>query len=450
MTQQPNILYVFADQWRASAFGYAGDPNVKTPNLDAFAREGVNFRKAVSGIPVCCPARATLISGQRPLSHGVFLNDVCLPHDRKSIAHRFKEAGYATAYVGKWHIEGHGRESFIPPERQRGFDYWKVLECTHNYNHSGYFEGNDSTMKFWDGYDAEAQTSDVCEYIRERKSQDKPFLMMLSWGPPHNPYDTAPERFRAMYQADNISLPPNVPVELAEQARNDLAGYYAHCTALDHQFQRLRDALRECGLEDNTILVFTSDHGDMLCSQGGTRKQKPWSESAHVPFLIRWPEGGVNGGRGTDALMDVLDHQPTLLDLCGLPIDTALEGRSFASAALGQEAVDPDYAALLACYHPFGEWHRGAGGKEYRGLRTQRYTYAETRDGPWLLYDNENDPCQLVNLVNERSCQLVRRELSAKLHAELERQGDRFESGLEYCRRWGYELNESGTIDYTQ
>lgn len=448
MSKRPNVLYVFADQWRASALGYAGDPNMKTPHLDAFAREGVNFKKAVSGIPVCCPARATLISGQRPLTHGVFLNDVCLPHDRRSIAQRFKDAGYDTAYVGKWHIEGHGRESFIPPERQRGFDYWKVLECTHDYNHSPYYEGDSDEKKYWDGYDAEAQTTDVCHYLKSRQAGDAPFLMMLSWGPPHNPYQTAPERYCEMYRPEEIVLPPNVPAEIANKTRQELAGYYAHCTALDDQFQRLREALRETGLEDDTIVVFTSDHGDMVGSHGMERKQKPWAESSQVPFILRWPAGLGEGGFATDALIDMLDHQPTLLDLCGLPIDDALEGRSFAGVARGEEVVDTDYAVLIACYHPFGEWHRGAGGREYRALRTQRYTYAETRDGPWLLYDNEADPYQMKNLIDDAHYAELRKALSEKLHAELERQGDAFESGLAYCERWGYKLNERGTIDY--
>ncbi|WP_269542088.1 sulfatase family protein [Cerasicoccus fimbriatus] len=444
MPTPPNVLYVFADQWRAQAMGYAGDPNVKTPHLDLFASEAVNFRKAVSGVPVCCPARATLISGQRPLSHGVFLNDVCLPHDRKSIAQRFAESEYDRSYIGKWHIEGHGREAFIPPERQRGFDHWKVLECTHNYNHSPYYEGASDERKLWDGYDAIAQTTEACDYLRQRKPGDKPFLMMLSWGPPHDPYGSAPEKYRRMYRPEDIILPPNIPADRAERARMDLAGYYAHCTALDDQFARLRQTLAETGLEENTILVFTADHGDMLHSQGQERKQKPWEESMRIPFLMRWPVGLGREGRVSDALIDVLDHQPTLLDLCGLPLDDALEGRSFAEAARGGP-VDPDYAALLACYHPSGEFQRARGGREYRGLRSQRYTYAETREGPWLLYDNELDPYQLINRIDDDTYAAVREQLARQLHAELVRQGDAFEYGPDLCAKWGHVIDETGT-----
>ncbi|GHB98896.1 sulfatase family protein [Cerasicoccus arenae] len=443
---RPNVIYVFADQWRAQAMGYAGDPNVKTPNLDVFAAESVNFRKAISGVPVCCPARATLISGQRPLSHGVFLNDVCLPNDRRSIAHRFKDAGYDTAYIGKWHIDGHGRKSYnIPPERNRGFDYWKVLECTHDYNSSPYFEGTSEVKKFWEGYDAIAQTTDACNYVRNRSPEDKPFLLMLSWGPPHDPYGTAPEQYRAMYNPDDIILPLNVPEEEVDTARKELAGYYAHCSALDDQFARLREVLRATGQEENTILVFTSDHGDMLRSHGQQRKQRPWEESMRIPFLLRWPAGLGEQGRATDALLDVLDHQPTLLELCSIECDGALEGLSFKAAAKNN-AVDADYAALLACYHPFGEYERRNGGQEYRGLRTQRYTYVETRGEPWLLYDNDNDPYQLLNLVSNPTHSDIQHRLSSLLHAKLDSLGDRFEIGETYCRHWGHPIDEWGTV----
>ncbi len=131
--KQPNIVFVFGDQWRAQATGYAGDPNVETPNLDALTGESVNFVNALAGCPVCSPYRASLLTGQFPLTHGVFVNDVCLSEESVSLADVYSAAGYDTAYIGKWHIDGHGRSSYIPPERRQGFDYWKVLECTHNY-----------------------------------------------------------------------------------------------------------------------------------------------------------------------------------------------------------------------------------------------------------------------------------------------------------------------------
>ena len=188
----PNIVFVFGDQWRAQATGYAGNPIVQTPNLDRLAQESINFYQAVSGCPVCSPYRASLLTGQVPLTHGVFVNDVYLGPNAPSIAQTFADNGYDTAYIGKWHVDGHGRSNPIPPERRQGFDYWQVLECTHNYNQSAYYAGDSDEKRTWEGYDAIAQTRDAQRYIREH-DRDRPFLLMLSWGPPHAPYGTAPE-----------------------------------------------------------------------------------------------------------------------------------------------------------------------------------------------------------------------------------------------------------------
>jgi len=133
---QPNVVIVIADQWRASAFGFSGDTNVKTPQLDHLAHESFRFINAVAGLPVCCPTRASLMTGQRPLTTGVFMNDVPLAPDAITLPKVLRRAGYDTGYIGKWHLNGDGRSNFIPRERRQGFDYWKALECTHDYNHS--------------------------------------------------------------------------------------------------------------------------------------------------------------------------------------------------------------------------------------------------------------------------------------------------------------------------
>src|SRR5690606_9888741 len=160
----------------------------------------------------------------------------------------------------KWHVDGQGRSSYIPPERRLGFDYWKVLECTHDYNQSYYYAGNSDEKLCWEGYDAIAQTRDAQRYI-EAHDKDKPFLLMLSWGPPHNPYETAPPEFAQLYNPDDLVLRDNVPPEMEAQARTWLAGYYAHCSALDACVADLLETLRTTGLEDDTIFVFASDHG---------------------------------------------------------------------------------------------------------------------------------------------------------------------------------------------
>lgn len=449
MNRNPNVVYVFADQWRQQATGFAGNPNVQTPNLDALAAESVHFSGAVAGCPVCCPARASLLTGQRPLTHGVFVNDVPLRPGGPSIAQAFAGAGYDTAYIGKWHVDGHGRSSYIPPERRLGFDYWKVLECTHDYNHSAYYAGDSAQKQSWEGYDAIAQTRDASAYIRNHDNDDSPFLLMLSWGPPHAPYETAPAEYRARYDPAAIQLRPNVPEGMAAEARAWLAGYYAHCTALDDCVGELLATLAECGIENDTIFVFTSDHGDMLGSQGRVKKQQPWDESIRVPFLLRYP--GLPGWqpRETSALIDTPDIMPTLLGLSDISIPESVEGLDFSGhIATGQEP--PADAALLTCPHPFGQWSAPQhGGREYRGLRTLRYTYARDLNGPWLLYDNERDPYQMHNLVDEPSAAALREELDTALQQRLAQTGDAFLPGMAYIEQWGYTVDETGTVPYT-
>jgi arylsulfatase A-like enzyme len=225
--RRPNVVFVLADQWRACATGYAGDPNLKTPNLDRLEAVSVDFTHAVSACPVCSPCRASLLTGQRPSTHGIFLNDAHLADDAVTLAKVMSAAGYYTGIIGKWHLNGRGRLSFIPPENRQGFKYWKVMECTHDYNQSFYYADTAEKM-LWDGYDAMAQTADAQRYIKQHAKSEKPFLLCLWWGPPHNPYDTAPPRFKAMYDPAKIKLRPNVPAAYVRTARNDLAGYYAH------------------------------------------------------------------------------------------------------------------------------------------------------------------------------------------------------------------------------
>jgi arylsulfatase A-like enzyme len=445
--KKPNVILVFGDQWRAQACGYAGDNNVKTPHLDALAGESLNFKNAVSGCPVCCPARASLLTGQVPLKHGVFVNDVSLGDGATSIGQAFAQGGYDTAYIGKWHVDGRGRSNYIPPERRQGFDYWKVLECTHNYNESFYYAGDSDEKLQWEGYDAIEQTRDAEQYLRERESED-PFLMVLSWGPPHDPYQTAPEKYKALYKQEELELRPNVPAEFAETAREWLAGYYAHCTALDDCVGSLLQTMEEQGLSEDTIFLFFSDHGDMVGSHAMNNKQKPWDESIRVPFLLRYPARFGASGRELDAFIDTPDIMPTLLGLCGLDVPATVQGCDFSGYMQGGE--DPSGgAALLQCPHPFGQWWPGVGGRSYRGLRTERYTYVRALEGPWLLYDNEVDPYQLNNLLGVAEYEEVRLELEEELGRRLAALGDEFLPGPVYLQRWGYEVGARGTVGYT-
>lgn len=443
---KPNILFLLADQWRAQAFGFAGDPNVKTPHLDRLERESVNFTQAVAGMPVCSPTRASLLTGQRPLTHGVFLNDVQLNTNAVTLAKVLKQEGYDTGSIGKWHIDGRGRSNFIPRERRQGFDYWKVLECTHAYNKSPYYADGPELL-YWDGYDAIAQTRDAQRYLKEQAKSGKPFLLWLAWGPPHNPYETAPEKYRAMYPPEKIKLRGNVPEAFQETARKELAGYYAHCTALDDMVAELRATLEATGQADNTIIVFTSDHGDMIRSLGMQRKQKPYEESARVPMIFHLPKSLGIAPRRVEGAINTEDVMPTLLSLCGLTVPKSVEGFDFTGYMRGGK--DPSGgAALIQCASPFGEFQRATGGIEYRAIRTSRHTFARDLNGPWLLFDNQADPFQLNNLVGRPEHADLQDRLNRQLKAKLASQKDEFLPGPEYVAKWGYKVDARGTVPY--
>jgi arylsulfatase A-like enzyme len=444
---RPNVLFIMADQWRAQAFGYAGDPNVKTPNFDQLASESVNFRLAVASMPVCSPTRASLLTGRRAIEHGIFLNDAHLADDETTLAECFATAGYGTAMIGKWHLDGHGRQAFIPRERRQGFDYWKVLECTHAYNHSIYYSDCPEQLT-WQGYDALAQTADAQQYIKDHARSDKPFLLCLWWGPPHSPYTTAPKKYQAMYDPAALQLRPNVPEADAETARKELAGYYAHCSALDDCLGSLRKTLSDAGIEKDTLIIFTSDHGDMLRSQGMERKQKPWDESIRVPMLWHYPAALGKSGKSMDAVMCSEDVMPTLLSIAGIDIRKSVTGLDYFDYMKGGANPNAENASLISCVAPFGEFIRSNGGREYRGIRTPRYSYVRDLNGPWLLYDNELDPFQLRNLANDDSSADIRAKLEATLNAKLKAAGDTFEPADFYLKKWGYadRVNANGTL----
>jgi arylsulfatase A-like enzyme len=440
-TKNPNLVYIFADQWRAQDLGYMGNKEVRTPNLDKLSRQSVNFTNAVSTCPVCSPYRASLLTGQYPLTHGVFHNDKPLRPEVTTIAEVYRDAGYQTGYIGKWHVDGHGRESFIPRERRQGFDFWKVLECTHEYNDSKYYGNKDSLMT-WDGYDAFAQTKEAVRYIDEQK-KGSPFILFLSWGPPHDPYRYAPEKYKKIYaDLNKLTLRPNVPDTFQKKARTDLSNYYAQITALDDCMKEILKALHRNKIDENTILVFTSDHGDMLYSHALQKKQKPWDESIRVPFLIRYPEKLGKLNRTVELPISSPDIMPTLLGLSGIKIPETVEGNDF-SAMLLNQTVAQDSAALIMCVIPHGQGNYRNGGREYRGIRTPRFTYVEDLKGPWLFFDNLKDPYQMKNLANNAESAETQQKLKLILKRKLDKTKDKFLTGQEYMDLWKYEWDKN-------
>lgn len=445
--KKPNIIYILADQWRASATGYAGDPNVRTPNLDLLAKESFNFRNAVSVIPVCTPYRASLMTGRYPTSTGMFLNDLHLPPTELCIGDALLSGGYQTAYIGKWHLDGHGRHSFIPAARRRGFEYWKVAECDHNYNNSHYYSGDSEEKLYWEGYDVFAQTKDAQQYIREHADKDKPFALFLSYGTPHFPHHTAPEEFKSKYPVDRITLPANVPDAIKSEALLEAQGYYGHCEALDKRIGDLLATIDEMGLAENTLLVFTSDHGEMLGSHGvrPKAKQVPFGESARVPFLLRFPAVHGDSGKVIDMPINTPDIFPTLFGLVGLPIPGTIEGEDLSSVV--REGVEIEDRAAL--YMQPAPWIKGEYGREYRAIKTSRYTYVRSLDGPWLLFDDVTDSIQMNNLVlNPEYSDLVLK-LDDQLQGLLKEIDDDFRPSQAYIDEWGLVLAPHGSVAYS-
>ena len=269
----------------------------------------------------------------------------------------------------------------------------------------------------------------------------------MSYGIPHFPHASAPERFKAMYPPDKIRFRQNVPAELQTQKnRIEAQGYYAHTTALDECVGELMRTLADAGLQTNTILVFTSDHGEMLGSHGvaTTTKQVPWDEAAHVPFLIRYPEAHGNLGRVTSNPLTTPDIMPTLLMLAGVKIPKTVEGKDLSDVVRNGREI-PNCAALYMGVAPFA---RKEINTAYRAIRTDRYTYVRALDGPWLLFDNENDPYQTNNLVGQSQHIKLCRKFEKQLQYALESVRDDFHPAAYYVNKFGYELAPHGSLSY--
>jgi len=447
-TRKPNIVYVLADQWRAQATGYSGDPNLigKTPHLDKIASEGIDFKNAISTTPVCTPYRAALLTGQYPTTTGMFLNDLHLPEESYTMAEMFKESGYKTGYIGKWHLDGMGRFEYTPRERRQGFDYWKALECSHDYNKLFYYEGDDPERKQWEGYGPYAETEDAISYIKRNADGDQPFLLFLAVGSPHFPYHNTPEDMQPFFKPEDIILRDNVTDEFKEKAKQDAAGYYAHILALDKCIGKLQKAIEETGIFENTIFVFTSDHGEMLGSHSWRPRQKQvsWAEAVRVPFLLKYPALYKGKKIEVEAPIGTPDILPTLLSMSGLPISESIEGESMTYAIDSKEAGE-DKAALVMQLAPFaGDYD------EYRGIYTSRYAYVKMLDGPSRLFDNIEDPLQMNNLINKPEFAELQEKMELKLQEELKKIGDEFKPKEYYLNKWNYKVTKGGNIPYSQ
>jgi len=445
--RRPNLVFVFSDQMRGMDMGCAGNAQVQTPNMDKLASQGTRLTHCYANAPVCTPCRGMLLTGNYPLTNKVLGNDLPIPEESGSIGHRLKAAGYRTGYVGKWHLDGVPRDRFTPPgPRRQGFDHWAVWNCSHNYKDAYIYRDEPDPIPL-NKFEPDAQTDITLDFIDD--AGDDPFAIFLSWGPPHDPYWMVPERYKSLYDPEAIELRPNVPDDadpfnperpISPRDRElgikgMIAAYYAHITALDEQLGRIMDKLDEAGLAEDTILIYTSDHGDMLWSQGMTKKQQPWEESVNIPFLIRWP-GHIAAGAESDMLFSVADMAPTLNAMTSPDGGAPMEGRDLSQALLGEQVETPDSVFLINVVTSDEAVTQGI--QEWRGIRTARHTYARFRDGsPWVLYDNEADPYQLNNLAEDQAHEDLLRDCEATLQAWLDKTGDAFLSGREHIEALG-------------
>jgi arylsulfatase A-like enzyme len=403
MAEQPNILFLFADQMHAFALGCMGHPQVKTPYLDKLAAQGVLFRHMYSCAPVCTPYRGTLFTGMYASKSGVERNVSALPVGVPTLADRLNEAGYRTSYVGKWHLGGKGNIA-VPRELRGGFQDFIGYQCYNEYIRDVVFFDEEDRPRVIEAHRTEATTELAIE--RLRRVDDERFAMFVSYQNPHYPVQPA-EQFERMYSGLPVVRRLNAididPYTGTESPRSNpdtdpnkrkygsdldeyLRLYYAMITQLDENVGRLLAELEALGLAENTVVVFTSDHGDMQGSHGLKNKSVFWEESVRVPLIVRAPGGLV--GRKVTQLVSSLDLYPTILDYCGAACG-GMEGVSFAPLTYGEEIVWDDTV--------FAE------DRQWRMVRQGAYKLAADRasGAATHLFDLENDPYELNNLLGD-------------------------------------------------
>jgi arylsulfatase A-like enzyme len=434
--RRPNILYVFADQLRAHSVGCYGNSEVQTPNLDKLASQGLLFRNTFANTPVCCPARANMLTGVYAHRNGMIANDLRLRESETTIAEILGSAGYRTGFLGKWHLDGGPRlPGFIPPgPRRQGFEFWAANECSHSHFDTQYFRDSPEPIPI-KKFEAEAWTDVAIDFMRQSRTDARPFFLTVAMGPPHDPYGAPPEYMRR-YDAARLTMRPNWKAGAANvPGPKQIAAYYAATTAVDDQVGRMMAALDELGIAQDTIVLFSSDHGDMLGSHGLRLKRKPWEESIRIPGILRYPRG-VPGGRATDAILTQVDFAPTLLGLCGVKAPSRMQGSDLSGVAAGKKSAGPD-SAFFQIFGPF----RGDGtDAAWRGVRTRRHMYARLREKAWVLYDLEADPYQLRNLADDPSAAAVQSDMEGRLKRWMRRTGDSWDNN------WSEYVEDNGRL----
>lgn len=455
---RPNLVFILADQLGYSRCGYGGDSKAITPNIDRLASEGANYFNAVSNMPVCAAYRASLFTGKYTTSTGMVINELRMRTDHECFGHVLTGGGYDTGYVGKWHLYANElgnhldpKNSFVPRGPNRlGFDgYWAAYGFHHNY-YNAYYHTESAEKIFYgeDVYEPDAQTDLAIDYISKASQSDKPFAAFLSLGTPHDPWNAnnVPKEYADMFEDVSFPNPPNYKDENDEHAdawgslrpeeRKNLSNwrryYYAMTANLDRNVGRLMKALDRMGLTENTIVVFSSDHGEMFGAQGRRAKNIFYEEAARIPFLVRWPKK-IAAKRRCDSCLSTVDIMPTVLSLMGLSIPKEAEGMDLSLRATSGDGPEPE-AAFLQNTGACAAWRDG---HEWRALRDKRYTYAIYRvDKTELLFDNIADPYQMTNLAEDEKHKGTMERFRRILADKMRSLNDTFEKCTWYRDNW--------------
>ena len=433
---RPNVVVLLTDQQRHDSLGLLGNPLDLTPNFDRLARQNTFAPVAVSTNPVCGPCRACLQTGTYATTNGVWRNGRHLPRheDLPNLGTLFKEAGYATGYVGKWHL---APDQAVRAEDRGGYDFWLAGNATEADSdaYQTVLHDNDRNPVFLPGYRVDATVDAGVRFISEKA--DGPFFLFISLLEPHfqNPTDDYPaphgyeERYQGRWTPPDLACLPTHGSDAEESivggnAQRSLGGYWGMCKRIDEAYGRLHDALHSLGIADDTVLAFTSDHGCHFKTRNGEYKRSCHESSVRVPFSL--VGGPFAGGGEVPGLVSLVDLAPTLLDACGLGVPDTMQGRPLLPVV--RRAAPPSDDAFVQV----SEAHYG------RAVRSRRWKYAvlaedneaAKRTGAAdayreaFLYDLHADPYELCNLVEFDSHAIVRDAMRARLLGHMRRVGE--------------------------
>ena len=431
-----NVMYVFSDQHRAQSL--PGEPfnQAEAPSLDRFRRQNLSMDCCISNYPLCVPHRAILMSGLYPNQSHVVGNENTLEPVMPGLGETFQKVGYHTGYVGKWHLH-HGEGVFVPKGPYRfGFEDWHVWANTNKHYDGIMFDPETGERKIVPGYQPTRMTDQAVQFIDGQKNATKPWFLVVSWNPPHPPFDP-PAQDRDRYDAAMLKFRPNVRLPIPEDKITNPypqlksletlhqaeQGYYGAISAVDKEFARLLKALDDNGMADNTIVIYTSDHGEMMGSHGHMAKQMPHEESCRVPFFVRHPE--LKRARNLDALFASIDIYPTLCGLAGISAPKHCSGRDFSGHMFNKGNFDESEMVFLM-NNQGPPTRQEVNVQTYRGLRTKTHTYAVQLDGRWVLYDNVSDPYQMKNVVKDPANKALIEKFETALMDWGKRTGDDF------------------------